>query len=344
MFLAGPERPGRGCAPRPRRRPHLAVRPRTDDPGADLHRSHAPLPLLRPRRGGATLLDDPPSGGPRGHQAPMDGGGGGRVERPWWPGWGTSSLVTMASGSRWPGDLAAPAFPGGSRCQDFWYPGIHLAYELTGAVRQRDPDRRRLSRRSTWTLYVLDHRQATWILRRRAWTSDPGDRAVTGRCPRRRPARPAARALPARADVSPGMELERAGRGCRRQSGRPRRRTGDGTDRDGARHRGSARRRRTWWRALLARVALAGVATLLYLDVSRLQAPVRGMRAACDASGRREVELDKERKGCTTDRGSRRPILAAVEKRADGRRVRRARVQAGALLRITEPAINDAFA
>lgn len=37
-------------------------------------------------------------------------------------------------------------------------------------------------------------------------------------------------------------------------------------------------------------------------------------------------------------------ILTAVEKRADGRRVRRARVHAGALLRITEPAINQAFA
>ncbi|WP_371783956.1 hydrogenase maturation nickel metallochaperone HypA/HybF [Streptosporangium subroseum] len=37
-------------------------------------------------------------------------------------------------------------------------------------------------------------------------------------------------------------------------------------------------------------------------------------------------------------------ILTAVEKRADGRRVQRARVQAGALLRITEPAINHAFA
>lgn len=37
-------------------------------------------------------------------------------------------------------------------------------------------------------------------------------------------------------------------------------------------------------------------------------------------------------------------ILAAVENRADGRRVRRARVQAGAMLRITEPAINHAFA
>ncbi|MFF5210887.1 hydrogenase maturation nickel metallochaperone HypA [Streptosporangium sp. NPDC000396] len=37
-------------------------------------------------------------------------------------------------------------------------------------------------------------------------------------------------------------------------------------------------------------------------------------------------------------------ILAAVEQRADGRRVRRARVHAGALLRITEPAINHAFA
>ncbi|GAA2900236.1 hypothetical protein GCM10010517_65850 [Streptosporangium fragile] len=36
-------------------------------------------------------------------------------------------------------------------------------------------------------------------------------------------------------------------------------------------------------------------------------------------------------------------ILAAVEKRADGRRVERARVRAGALLRITEPAINQAF-
>jgi hydrogenase nickel incorporation protein HypA/HybF len=37
-------------------------------------------------------------------------------------------------------------------------------------------------------------------------------------------------------------------------------------------------------------------------------------------------------------------ILAAVEHRADGRRVRRARVRAGALLRITEPTINQAFA
>ncbi|MEV4379842.1 hydrogenase maturation nickel metallochaperone HypA [Streptosporangium sp. NPDC049644] len=36
-------------------------------------------------------------------------------------------------------------------------------------------------------------------------------------------------------------------------------------------------------------------------------------------------------------------ILAAVEKRADGRRVRRARVHAGALLRVTEPVINQAF-
>ncbi|WP_326643168.1 hydrogenase maturation nickel metallochaperone HypA [Streptosporangium sp. NBC_01755] len=36
-------------------------------------------------------------------------------------------------------------------------------------------------------------------------------------------------------------------------------------------------------------------------------------------------------------------ILTAVEKRADGRRVRRARVHAGALLRITEPVINQAF-
>ncbi|MEO3808150.1 hydrogenase maturation nickel metallochaperone HypA [Sphaerisporangium sp. B11E5] len=37
-------------------------------------------------------------------------------------------------------------------------------------------------------------------------------------------------------------------------------------------------------------------------------------------------------------------ILAAVEKRADGRRVCRARVQVGALLRVAEPSINDAFA
>ncbi|GAA3071805.1 hydrogenase maturation nickel metallochaperone HypA [Streptosporangium carneum] len=37
-------------------------------------------------------------------------------------------------------------------------------------------------------------------------------------------------------------------------------------------------------------------------------------------------------------------ILAEVENRADGRRVRWARVHAGALLRITEPAINHAFA
>ncbi len=37
-------------------------------------------------------------------------------------------------------------------------------------------------------------------------------------------------------------------------------------------------------------------------------------------------------------------ILAAVERRADGRRVRRARVQVGALLRAAEPSINDAFA
>jgi hydrogenase nickel incorporation protein HypA/HybF len=36
-------------------------------------------------------------------------------------------------------------------------------------------------------------------------------------------------------------------------------------------------------------------------------------------------------------------ILTAVEKRADGRRVRRARVHAGALLRVTEPAVNQAF-
>lgn len=36
-------------------------------------------------------------------------------------------------------------------------------------------------------------------------------------------------------------------------------------------------------------------------------------------------------------------ILAAVETRANGRRVRRARVHAGALLRVTEPAINHAF-
>jgi hydrogenase nickel incorporation protein HypA/HybF len=36
-------------------------------------------------------------------------------------------------------------------------------------------------------------------------------------------------------------------------------------------------------------------------------------------------------------------ILAAVEQRAAGRRVRQARVRAGALLRITEPAINQAF-
>ncbi|GII78385.1 putative hydrogenase nickel incorporation protein HypA [Sphaerisporangium rufum] len=37
-------------------------------------------------------------------------------------------------------------------------------------------------------------------------------------------------------------------------------------------------------------------------------------------------------------------ILAAVEGRADGRRIRRARVQVGALLRAAEPSINDAFA
>ncbi|WP_214412130.1 hydrogenase maturation nickel metallochaperone HypA/HybF [Sphaerisporangium fuscum] len=37
-------------------------------------------------------------------------------------------------------------------------------------------------------------------------------------------------------------------------------------------------------------------------------------------------------------------ILAAVEGRADGRRVRRARVQVGALLRVAEPSINDAWA
>ncbi|WP_440098174.1 hydrogenase maturation nickel metallochaperone HypA/HybF [Streptosporangium sp. H16] len=36
-------------------------------------------------------------------------------------------------------------------------------------------------------------------------------------------------------------------------------------------------------------------------------------------------------------------ILTAVEKRADGRRVRRARVHAGALLRVTEQGINQAF-
>ncbi|MER6831402.1 hydrogenase maturation nickel metallochaperone HypA [Streptosporangium sp. NPDC000563] len=36
-------------------------------------------------------------------------------------------------------------------------------------------------------------------------------------------------------------------------------------------------------------------------------------------------------------------ILTAVENRADGRRVRRARVRAGALLRLTEPAVNLAF-
>ncbi|MFC4586247.1 hydrogenase maturation nickel metallochaperone HypA/HybF [Sphaerisporangium corydalis] len=37
-------------------------------------------------------------------------------------------------------------------------------------------------------------------------------------------------------------------------------------------------------------------------------------------------------------------ILAAVEDRADGRRIRRARVQVGALLRVAEPSINDAWA
>ncbi|MFF0245616.1 hydrogenase maturation nickel metallochaperone HypA/HybF [Streptosporangium sandarakinum] len=37
-------------------------------------------------------------------------------------------------------------------------------------------------------------------------------------------------------------------------------------------------------------------------------------------------------------------ILSAVEKRARGRRVERARVQAGAMLRVTEPMINQAFA
>ncbi|WP_424535714.1 hydrogenase maturation nickel metallochaperone HypA [Sphaerisporangium viridialbum] len=37
-------------------------------------------------------------------------------------------------------------------------------------------------------------------------------------------------------------------------------------------------------------------------------------------------------------------ILAAVEGRADGRRIRRARVQVGALLRVAEPSINDAWA
>ncbi|MEV7010949.1 hydrogenase maturation nickel metallochaperone HypA [Streptosporangium sp. NPDC051022] len=36
-------------------------------------------------------------------------------------------------------------------------------------------------------------------------------------------------------------------------------------------------------------------------------------------------------------------ILTAVEKRAEGRRVQRARVRAGAMLRITEPVINQAF-
>jgi hydrogenase nickel incorporation protein HypA/HybF len=37
-------------------------------------------------------------------------------------------------------------------------------------------------------------------------------------------------------------------------------------------------------------------------------------------------------------------ILAAVEGRADGRRIRRARVQVGAMLRVAEPSINEAFA
>lgn len=37
-------------------------------------------------------------------------------------------------------------------------------------------------------------------------------------------------------------------------------------------------------------------------------------------------------------------ILAAVEGRADGRRISRARVQVGALLRVAEPSINDAWA
>ncbi|WP_067169997.1 hydrogenase maturation nickel metallochaperone HypA/HybF [Microtetraspora niveoalba] len=37
-------------------------------------------------------------------------------------------------------------------------------------------------------------------------------------------------------------------------------------------------------------------------------------------------------------------ILDAVEKRAAGRPVQRARVRAGALLRISEPAVNQAFA
>ncbi|MEU1882626.1 hydrogenase maturation nickel metallochaperone HypA [Streptosporangium sp. NPDC020072] len=37
-------------------------------------------------------------------------------------------------------------------------------------------------------------------------------------------------------------------------------------------------------------------------------------------------------------------ILIAVEERAEGRRVGRARVHAGALLRVTEPEINHAFA
>ncbi|MEV6984371.1 hydrogenase maturation nickel metallochaperone HypA [Sphaerisporangium sp. NPDC051017] len=36
-------------------------------------------------------------------------------------------------------------------------------------------------------------------------------------------------------------------------------------------------------------------------------------------------------------------ILAAVEGRADGRRIRRARVQVGALLHVAEPSLNDAF-
>ena len=36
-------------------------------------------------------------------------------------------------------------------------------------------------------------------------------------------------------------------------------------------------------------------------------------------------------------------VLAAVERRAAGRPVRRARVRAGALLRISEPALNQAF-
>lgn len=81
-------------------------------------------------------------------------------------------------------------------------------------------------------------------------------------------------------------------------------------------------------------------------DLARTRAhdrgPDRGHRAPVDA-GHRPATGDQRQSKTVRELGIAGAVLRAVERRAAGRRVRRARVRAGALLRISGPALNQAF-